>query len=101
MWQAVRSFYNNHEGVHLFSWKPKDHGFGVMDRYLDGIFRGTHLAAALSHCTVMLFNPKSHTAFFADGQRLEVFVWALGLCPAGPIFLCTLSAPPSYPLCSP
>ena len=66
--QAVRSFYNNHEGVHLFSWQAEAHGYGVMDRYLECVFRCTNLAAALSHCKVLLFNPKDHPLYFSHGQ---------------------------------
>ena len=70
--QVVRDFFTDHEGVHLFSWQPSDYGFGVMDRYLECLLRCTHLAAALSHCKVLLFNPSTSPLFLMHGQEVEV-----------------------------
>ena len=70
--QVVRDFFTDHEGVHLFSWQPAMHGFGVMDRYLECLLRCTHLAAALSQCKVLLFNPSTSPLFLVDGQEVKV-----------------------------
>ena len=59
----VKDFFAHHEGVHLFSWEPERHGYGVMDRYLEGVLRCTHLAAALSQCKVLLFPPSPRAVF--------------------------------------
>eukprot|EP00668_Euglena_longa_P030596 GGOE01038186.1.p1 GENE.GGOE01038186.1~~GGOE01038186.1.p1 ORF type:complete len:2315 (+),score=765.90 GGOE01038186.1:746-6946(+) len=70
--QPVRDFYNHHEGVHLFSWQAGKYGYGVMDRYLECLLRCTHLAASLSQCKVLLFNPQTSPLFLTHGQEVEV-----------------------------
>jgi len=70
--QPVRDFFTHHEGVHLFSWQALKYGFGVMDRYLECLLRCTHLAAALSQCKVLLFNPQTSPLFLCDGQQVAV-----------------------------
>eukprot|EP00667_Euglena_gracilis_P000041 EG_transcript_41 len=70
--QPVREFFTHHEGVHLFSWQASKYGYGVMDRYLECLLRCTHLAAALSQCKVLLFNPQTSPLFLCDDQKVEV-----------------------------
>ena len=70
--ESERDFFDNHEGLKFFSWEPSKHGFGVMDRYLEGLLRCTHLAAALSQCKVLLFSPQAQHLFLTDGQEVEV-----------------------------
>ena len=70
--QPVRDFFAHHEGVHLFSWQPSKYGFGVMDRYLECLLRCTNLAAALSQCKVLLFNPQTSPLFLVHEQEVDV-----------------------------
>ena len=70
----MQDFFSNHEGVHLFSWSPMLHGYGVVDRYLECFFRCSHLAAALSHSQVLLFNPQQHAMFFNYEQKVELLM---------------------------
>lgn len=54
-----------------------------LPRYLECLLRCTHLAAALSQCKVLLFNPQTSPLFLTHGQEVEV-------CPA----LCSQDVPP-------
>lgn len=52
-------YYSDHEGVEMLTWKSAQHGFGIMDRYMESILRMTNISAALSCAKVILFNSSS------------------------------------------
>eukprot|EP01013_Petalomonas_cantuscygni_P043467 TRINITY_DN822_c0_g1_i2.p1 TRINITY_DN822_c0_g1~~TRINITY_DN822_c0_g1_i2.p1 ORF type:complete len:2832 (-),score=666.76 TRINITY_DN822_c0_g1_i2:674-9169(-) len=47
-------YFRKHEGVEMLTWCTKAYGFGVADRYMEGILRLSDVGAALSHSRVIL-----------------------------------------------
>eukprot|EP00997_Jenningsia_sp_PLL12_P005959 NODE_24_length_3390_cov_61.461538_g22_i0.p1 GENE.NODE_24_length_3390_cov_61.461538_g22_i0~~NODE_24_length_3390_cov_61.461538_g22_i0.p1 ORF type:complete len:493 (+),score=106.20 NODE_24_length_3390_cov_61.461538_g22_i0:1415-2893(+) len=69
----VREFHLNHEGLHVLpSWEASQHGYGVLDRYLEGIVRCSNPAVALSHCKVLLFSPQSASLSMPEGRSVII-----------------------------
>ena len=56
---AQKDFFLRHEGVQLLTWSSKEHGFGVVDRYLHCLLQKTCPAAALSGSKIIFYHPGS------------------------------------------
>eukprot|EP01013_Petalomonas_cantuscygni_P043466 TRINITY_DN822_c0_g1_i1.p1 TRINITY_DN822_c0_g1~~TRINITY_DN822_c0_g1_i1.p1 ORF type:complete len:2963 (-),score=696.06 TRINITY_DN822_c0_g1_i1:234-9122(-) len=47
-------YFREHEGVEMLTWCTRSFGFGVADRYMEGILRLSDVGASLSHALVVL-----------------------------------------------